>query len=97
MQGVVFAFVDALEAWAKTHGLKYDSPLELLRHSHVVAHFEQRLKYLQQELAGFEQIKKFTLLPEAFSMEAGLITPTLKLRRKMIYHKYAHEINAMYQ
>lgn len=92
---IVPAF-ESLEAWAKEKGLKYESSLELLRHSHVVEHFEQRLKQLQHELAGFEQIKKFTLLPEAFSMEAGLITPTLKLRRKMIYHKYAHEINAMY-
>ncbi|GIU05134.1 AMP-dependent synthetase/ligase [Shewanella morhuae] len=92
---IVPAF-ESLETWAKDKGLKYESPLELLRHSHVVAHFEQRLKQLQHELAGFEQIKKFTLLPDAFSMEAGLITPTLKLRRKMIYHKYAHEINAMY-
>ncbi len=92
---IVPAF-ESLEAWAKDKGLKYESTLELLRHSHVVAHFEQRLKQLQHELAGFEQIKKFTLLPDAFSMEAGLITPTLKLRRKMIYHKYAHEINAMY-
>ncbi|MCT8943901.1 long-chain fatty acid--CoA ligase [Shewanella putrefaciens] len=92
---IVPAF-ESLEAWAKEKGLKYESSLELLRHSHVVEYFEQRLKQLQHELAGFEQIKKFTLLPEAFSMEAGLITPTLKLRRKMIYHKYAHEINAMY-
>ena len=92
---IVPAF-ESLEAWAKEKGLKYESSLELLRHNHVVEHFEQRLKQLQHELAGFEQIKKFTLLPEAFSMEAGLITPTLKLRRKMIYHKYAHEINAMY-
>ncbi|BCV51653.1 AMP-dependent synthetase/ligase [Shewanella algae] len=92
---IVPAF-EALEAWAKQKGLSYESPLELIRHSHVVEHFEERLKHLQQELAGFEQIKKFTLLPEAFSMEAGLITPTLKLRRKMIYHKYSREINAMY-
>ncbi|MEL4392795.1 AMP-dependent synthetase/ligase [Shewanella algae] len=92
---IVPAF-EALEAWAKQKGLSYESPLELIRHSHVVEHFEERLKHLQQELAGFEQIKKFTLLPEAFSMEAGLITPTLKLRRKIIYHKYSREINAMY-
>ncbi len=92
---IVPAF-ESLEAWAKEKGLHYDSPVELLRNSQVVEHFEQRLKALQTELAGFEQIKKFTLLPEAFSMEAGLITPTLKLRRKMIYHKYANEIDAMY-
>ncbi len=92
---IVPAF-EALEHWAEEKGLKYESPLELLRHSHVVEHFEERLKMMQDELAGFERIKKFTLLPEAFSTESGLITPTLKLRRKMIYHKYAQEINAMY-
>ncbi|MGI2258675.1 AMP-dependent synthetase/ligase [Shewanella sp. GXUN23E] len=92
---IVPAF-EALESWAREKGLSYESPIELLRHSHVVEHFEQRLKMMQQGLAGFEKIKKFTLLPEAFSMEAGLITPTMKLRRKMIYHKYAREINAMY-
>ncbi|NMH66256.1 AMP-dependent synthetase/ligase [Shewanella salipaludis] len=92
---IVPAF-EALEVWAQEQGLKYGSTLELLRHNQVIMHFEQRLLHLQQDLAGFEQIKKFTLLPEAFSMEAGLITPTLKLKRKMIYHKYTREINAMY-
>ncbi|MCL2916499.1 long-chain fatty acid--CoA ligase [Shewanella corallii] len=92
---IVPAF-EALESWAREKGVAYESPIDLLRHNHVVEHFEQRLKMMQQGLAGFEKIKKFTLLPEAFSMEAGLITPTMKLRRKMIYHKYAREINAMY-
>lgn len=92
---IVPAF-ESLEVWAKEKGVHYESPLELLRHSHVVEHFEERLKTLQTELAGFEKIKKFTLLPDAFSMEAGLITPTMKLRRKVIYNKYAREIDKMY-
>ncbi|MGB0894135.1 MAG: AMP-dependent synthetase/ligase [Parashewanella sp.] len=93
---IVPAF-ETLEQWADQQGLKYNSQVELLRHSKVVMHFEQRLIDLQTELASFEKIKKFTLLNDAFSMEAGLITPTLKLRRKMIYHKYASEIRTMYQ
>ena len=92
---IVPAF-EALEAWAKQQGVRYESTMDLVRNSEVKAHFEEKLKQLQHELAGFEQIKKFTLLPEAFSMESGLITPTLKLRRKMIYRKYEREINAMY-
>ncbi|MEZ9237566.1 long-chain fatty acid--CoA ligase [Shewanella sp. 10N.286.52.A9] len=92
---IVPAF-ESLESWAKEHEIKFENPIELLRHSQVVEHFEQRLKELQHELAGFEKIKKFTLLPEAFSMESGLITPTMKLRRKKIYSKYETEINAMY-
>ncbi len=92
---IVPAF-ETLEAWAKEKGIHYESPIELLRNNRVIEHFEQRLKTLQSELAGFEKIKKFTLLPEAFSMEAGLITPTMKLRRKVIYNKYACEIDKMY-
>lgn len=92
---IVPAF-ESLDAWAKEKGIHYESPLELLKHSHVVEHFEQRLKHLQKELAGFEKIKKFTLLPKEFSIEEGLITPTLKLRRKKIYEKYKKEIQAMY-
>lgn len=92
---IVPAF-EALEIWAKEKGISVENPIDLLRNSQVVEHFEQRLKELQHELASFEQIKKFTLLPEAFSMESGLITPTMKLKRKNIYNKYANEINAMY-
>ena len=88
---------ETLEEWATEQGLKYSNTMELLRHSQVVKHFEERLLELQYELANFEKIKKFTLLPDAFSMEAGLITPTLKLRRKVIYHKYADEIRMMYE
>ena len=93
---IVPAF-ETLEEWAKEQGLKYSNTMELLRHSQVIQHFEERLTELQSELASFEQIKKFTLLPDAFSMEAGLITPTLKLRRKVIYNKYADEIRMMYE
>ncbi|MEC4726315.1 long-chain fatty acid--CoA ligase [Shewanella sp. D64] len=92
---IVPAF-EALESWAKEKGIHYESPMELLRNSRVIELFEQRLKTLQSDLAGFEKIKKFTLLPEAFTMEAGLITPTMKLRRKVIYNKYSREIDKMY-
>jgi long-chain acyl-CoA synthetase len=58
--------------------------------------FESRLEGLQQELAKFEQVKKFTLLPNAFSMDSGELTPTLKLRRKVIIERYQNEIEEMY-
>lgn len=92
---IVPAF-EQLEHWAKEKGIHAESPLELIKHSQVMQHFETRLKEIQSELAGFEKIKKFTLLPEAFSMESGLITPTLKLKRKNIYQRYSNEIAMMY-
>lgn len=58
--------------------------------------FNKRLKKLQEELARFEQVTKFTLLSREFSLEKGEITPTLKLRRKVIMERLRKEIEAMY-
>lgn len=88
---------ESLEEYAKSINLKYQDRLELLRHSHILEMFESRLREMQKELARFEQVKKFTLLPAAFSMELGELTPTLKLRRKVIMQRYQSEIDSMYQ
>lgn len=87
---------DALEEYARSINLKYHDRLDLLRHSHIVEMFELRLAEMQKELAKFEQVKRFTLLPQAFSMELGELTPTLKLRRKIILSRYHQEIESMY-
>ncbi|MFM4720199.1 AMP-dependent synthetase/ligase [Aeromonas bivalvium] len=87
---------ESLEEYARSINLQYQCKTELLRHSKVVEFFEARITDLQKELAKFEQVKKFTLLPSAFSMELGEITPTMKLRRKIIESKYQREIEAMY-
>ncbi|HDL8286972.1 TPA: long-chain fatty acid--CoA ligase [Yersinia enterocolitica] len=88
---------ESLEEYAHSINLKYHDRLELLRHSHIVSLFEQRLKDMQKELAKFEQVKRFTLLPQAFTMETGELTPTMKLRRKIILQRYQNEIDSMYR
>ncbi len=88
---------ESLEEYARSINLKYQDRLELLRNSHIIEMFEKRLREMQKELALFEQVKKFTLLPAAFSMELGELTPTLKLRRKVILQRYQNEIESMYQ
>ncbi|HEH9405768.1 TPA: long-chain fatty acid--CoA ligase [Aeromonas bestiarum] len=87
---------ESLEEYARSINLQYQCKTELLRNSRVMEFFDARIQDLQKELAKFEQVKKFTLLPSAFSMELGEITPTMKLRRKIIESKYQSEIEAMY-
>ncbi|WP_042063020.1 AMP-dependent synthetase/ligase [Aeromonas allosaccharophila] len=87
---------ESLEEYARSINLQYQCKSELLRNSRVKEFFEARIADLQKELAKFEQVKKFTLLPSAFSMELGELTPTMKLRRKIIEAKYQSEIEAMY-
>jgi long-chain acyl-CoA synthetase len=87
---------DTLEEYAKELNIKYQDRMELIKHHEVVEMFEKRVSELQNELAKFEQVKKFKLLPNAFSMNEGELTPTQKLRRKVISDKYQDEIEEMY-
>ena len=87
---------ESLEEYARSINLQYQCQADLLRHSAVVAFFEARIQAMQQELARFQQVKKFTLLPRAFSVEAGELAPTLKLRRRTIEANYRDEIEGMY-
>ena len=57
----------------------------------------ERIETLQQQLAAYEQIKRFTLLAHHFSMESGELTNTLKLRRSVIYKNYRDCIDKMYE
>lgn len=88
---------ESLEEYAKELNIKYHDRLELIKHSHIVEMLEKRVADLQKDLAKFEQVKKFTLLPKAFSMDQGELTPTQKLRRKVINERYEDEIEGMYK
>ena len=57
----------------------------------------ERIATLQQQLAPYEQVKRFTLVPHHFSMENGELTNTLKIRRPIIYKNYMAEIDRMYE
>ncbi|MDG2609628.1 long-chain fatty acid--CoA ligase, partial [Vibrio parahaemolyticus] len=87
---------DSLEEYAKELNIKYHDRVELIKHHQIVEMLEKRVNDLQKELAKFEQVKKFKLLPKAFSMDDGELTPTQKLRRKVINDKYQDEIEEMY-
>lgn len=70
---------------------------ELISHSQIIEMFEKRFEELQKEFSVYEKIKKFTLLSKEFSIEAGEITATLKLKRKVIQQKYKELIDKMYK
>lgn len=86
-----------LQQYANQHKIVFNSIEELLGNSQIIEFFEKRFEDLQKEFSRFEKIKKFTLLPKEFSIEAGEITSTLKLKRKVIQEKYKHLIEKMYK
>lgn len=88
---------DALSAWAEAHDLHGLSRQELCLNERVRKYVFDRIETLQQDLAHYEKIKRFTLLPEAFTLEKGEITNTLKIKRRVVYQNYAAQIDGMYQ
>ena len=86
-----------LQEYAKQQGIAYQSLEELCNNPQIHRYLSERINTLQQDLAYYEQVKKFCLLPQPFSMERNEITSTLKMRRKVIFEHYSEEIESMYQ
>ncbi len=82
--------------FAKDQHLHYLEIEDLVINEQIQKLFEQRIADINSRLAPYETIKKFVLLARDFSIEGGELTPTLKLRRKIIYEKYKHRIEDMY-
>lgn len=93
---IIIPAYEALKEYARKKHIQYRSMEELIKNADVRKMLQERIDRLQENFAGFEQIKKFTLLPQAFTMEAGELTNTLKIRRPVINNRYAREIEAMY-
>ncbi len=85
-----------LKKYAIQHKISFKDIEELINHNQIKDMFEKRFEELQKEFSMFEKIKKFTLLPKEFSIEADEITATLKLKRKVIQKKYKELIDKMY-
>ncbi len=86
-----------LISYAKNQGIPFDDKADLIRKPEIVSFFDEKIKTLMKDYARVEQIRKFTLLPREFSIESGELTPTLKIKRKIINQNFAGEIEAMYK
>jgi long-chain acyl-CoA synthetase len=88
---------DNLEKWARAQGMSAASRDDLLRDPRVVELYDGTVKDLTRDLAQFERIKKIALLPREFSLEAGELTPTLKVKRRVVEQKYKDVIDRLYE
>ena len=85
-----------LEEYAREHHIPFDSHEQLCADPQINEMMKERIDTLQQQLAHYAQIKRFTLLPHHFSMERGELTNTLKIKRRVLNENYKKEIDAMY-
>jgi long-chain acyl-CoA synthetase len=86
----------ALESLARQQGITFASRAELVSDPRVQAEYQALVHQVNQSLANFETIKRFHLVTEEWSMDSGVFTPTMKLKRRVVAERYAQEIDAIY-
>ena len=86
-----------LETYCRDHDILCDSLEEMCENEEVRQMIWERIETLQQDLAHYEQVKRFVLLPRPFSLDNDEITNTLKVKRRVVYQHFAEEIDKMYK
>lgn len=87
---------EAIKEYADSNEIPYDDPEELTQKKEIYDLIEKDLERFQKQLANFEKVRKFVLLDKPFSLETGEMTPSLKLKRKVIEQRYGSLIDEMY-
>jgi long-chain acyl-CoA synthetase len=87
---------EQLENYAKHKNLDIKTPAEFCSHPRIINLFERQIAELTRNLSPFEQVKKIALLENEFTVEGGELTPTLKIKRRVIDEKYRHIIEKIY-
>ena len=86
-----------LEEYAREHNISFEDREQLCGNPQIIEMMKERIDTLQQQLAHYEQVKRFVLLPHHLSMEKGELTNTLKIRRRVLYENYKEQIDMMYE
>jgi long-chain acyl-CoA synthetase len=87
---------DALNIWLKENGDKELSLEEMSSDNKVIDKIKSEVDITNEQFAQWEKVKKILLTPDVWSVDSGHLTPTMKLRRKIISNKYNHLIERIY-
>jgi long-chain acyl-CoA synthetase len=88
--------LDNVKGWAAENGLSYNDPSELCTKPEVQALLKSEVDALNRNLASFETVKKIRILPGEFTVESGELTPSLKIKRKVVLANYQALLDEMY-
>jgi long-chain acyl-CoA synthetase len=97
MTALIVPDMEQVRDFVKNHHIQAESEEELLNHPDIYKIFEKEIKGFSKKLPSHEKIRRFKLLNTEFTVESGELTPTLKVKRRVIEQRYSNEIAAMYQ
>jgi long-chain acyl-CoA synthetase len=86
-----------LKSWCSRKGIDWTSPAEMIADPRIIARFQREIDATNAQFGQWEKVKKFALTPDVWSIAAGHVTPTLKLRRKPILQRYAGLYEGLYE
>ncbi|MBC2717158.1 MAG: long-chain fatty acid--CoA ligase [Desulfobacteraceae bacterium] len=87
---------DNLPAWSQSKGIENSDYETLTRHATVNKEIQAAVDSVNKRLANFETIKKFVIIPKTFEVESGELTPTMKVRRRVVEEKYMVQLDGLY-
>jgi long-chain acyl-CoA synthetase len=86
-----------LEPWARANGISFSSRAELVANPRVISLYEEVIQGINESLARFEKLKRVLVVPDEFTPDSGILTPTMKLRRKVVEERYRRQIEELYE
>jgi long-chain acyl-CoA synthetase len=96
MAAIIVPDLDVAASYCRTNEIKFKSEEDLIKVKEVIDAVDKELKLLNKKLASHEKIRKFRLISTPFGIETGELTPTLKVKRRVVYDKYAELIEDIY-
>src|SRR6056297_3390564 len=97
MAALIVPDFETVEGHARQNDIAYDTIEDLLEKEAIINLFSKEVRSFSKELASHEKIRDFRLLPQEFSVETGELTPTLKVKRRIIEDKYSHLIEDIFK
>ncbi len=88
---------ESIIPWAQAQGIEDTDMASLAQNEKVRALVQEAVNVVNSKVARVEEVKKFTILPHDLTQETGELTPTLKVKRNVVYDKYAGELDALYE
>ena len=88
---------ERVESYAQLKGISWKSHEQLCKHPRIINLFARQIASLTPDLAQYERVKKIALIENEFTIEGGELTPTLKVKRRVIDEKYRNVIDQIYE
>jgi long-chain acyl-CoA synthetase len=93
---LIVASITGLQDWCRHKDIPYTSDVDMLQKPEIIDKFQKEIDNLNKYFGKWEQVKKFKVLSRQWTVESGELTPTMKLKRKVIHQKFAKEIDSLY-